>query len=351
MQRRNFLQTLGAATLGMTLSNRLAAVMPSGSKVNFIDGSWFEFQHHSAVEGKYWNPALAAFSAEQWDSKVKEIALSGMNYLVLLDIAIDGKSFYPSKLMEQHTLGCEDPLETVLSAADKYGINFFVSNGFFGNWMTPDLVMKDKQISLFTAKAMNEVAEKYGHHKSFYGWYYPNETGINGHYDDFFIDYVNESSAEAERITPNAKKLIAPYGTNQIAADDLYVKQLEKLNVDFIAYQDEVGVRKSKPEDTGKFYEQLYKQHRKAGRAKLWADLEVFSFEGDVYQSALLPAPCERVIKQLEALSPFVEKILIYEYQGMMNMPGTRAFAGHPESVKLYQGLADSKWLRMREKE
>ncbi|MCE5348249.1 MAG: DUF4434 domain-containing protein [Bacteroidales bacterium] len=346
MERRNFLQTLGAAALGMTLGNRPASAIPGNNKISYIDGSWFEFQHHSTVEGKYWNRVLENFTAEQWEGKVREIAISGMKYLVLLDIAIDGKSFYPSKLLPQHHMGCNDPLETVLSAADKYDIRFFVSNGFFGNWMTPDLVMKDKQISLFTAKAMNEVAEKYGHHKSFYGWYYPNETGINGHYDEFFIEYVNTSSAEAEKITPKAKKLIAPYGTNHITPDDRYIRQLERLNVDFIAYQDEVGVRKSKPEETGKYYDQLYNMHRKAGRAKLWADVEVFSFEGDVYKSALLPAPGERVIRQLEALSPFVEKILIYQYIGMINKPGTNAFAGHPGSEQLYKELTAKNWLR-----
>ena len=40
------------------------------------------------------------------------------------DIAIYDKSFYPSKLLPQHQLGCDDPLETILSAADKYGIRF-----------------------------------------------------------------------------------------------------------------------------------------------------------------------------------------------------------------------------------
>lgn len=346
MQRRNFLRTLGAATLGMALGNRQADAMPASHNIRYIDGSWFEFQHHSIVEGKYWNPTLESFTAEQWESKVREIALSGIRYLVLLDVAIDGKSFYPSKLLPQHHMGCDDPLETVLSAADRYGIHFFVSNGFFGNWLDPELLMKDKQIRLLRAKAMNEVAEKYAHHKSFYGWYYPNETGINGYYEDFFIDYVNSSSAEAAKINPKTKTLIAPYGTNHITADDRYIRQLEQLDVDFIAYQDEVGVRKSKPEETGKYYEQLYNVHRKAGRSKLWADVEVFSFEGDVYKSALLPAPYERVIRQLEAVSPFVEKILIYQYQGMMNKPGTDTFAGHPDSVQLYKELAAEKWLR-----
>ena len=86
--------------------------------------------------------------------------------------------------------------------------------------------MQDKAVNALRIKAMNEVAEKYSHHRSFYGWYYPNETGISGHYDDIFINYVNGSSAEARKLTLKAKILIAPYGTRNVKADDKYVRQL-----------------------------------------------------------------------------------------------------------------------------
>ena len=132
------------------------------------------------------------------------------------------------------------------------------------------------------------------------------------------------------------KTLIGPYGTRDVIADDQYVRDLERLDIDFMAYQDEVGVQKTRLDESAGFYEALKRVHDKAGRAKLWADVEVFEFEGQVYHSALLPAPFERVQKQLEAVSPYVEEILIYEYPGMMNKPGSAAFAGHPSSTKLY---------------
>lgn len=340
MHRRNFLNLLSGLSVTATLPLELfGRGVTTNKKIKPIVGSWFEFQHHSAAEGKYWNPALEKFTAMDWDAKIKEISDVGIKYLVLLDVAIYDKTFYPSKLMPKHELTCEDPLEAVLSAADKYGIRFFVSNDFFGNWQDPVFLMKDKSLGLLRMKAMNEIAEKYGHHKSFYGWYYPNETGIAGHYDDFFINYVNESSAEGLRLMPKAKTLIAPYGTRNVKEDDKYVRQLEQLNVDFIAYQDEIGVEKTKVEESAAFFERLYRLHKKAAKSKLWADVEVFKFEGEVYKSALLPAPYERVVAQLEAVSPFVEKIFIYQYQGMLNKPGSKAFAGHPDSVKLHQKL------------
>jgi len=130
--------------------------------------------------------------------------------------------------------------------------------------------------------------------------------------------------------------MIAPYGTRIAIPDDEYVRQLDTMDVDIVAYQDEVGVRKSKVTETSAFYEGLRKAHNRAQKAKIWADVEVFEFEGDVYKSALVPASFERVRRQLEAVSPWVDEILIYQYQGMMNKPGSPAFAGAPASTKLY---------------
>lgn len=334
------MSALGAALGGRSMaSGRGGRVLP-------IEGSWFEFQHISIVEGTPWNPTLEKFTAAQWGAKVREMARAGVRDLVLVNIAGHGKTYYPSSLLPQHSLGCEDPLEVVLSAADQCGARFFISNDFFGDWAQAVQMMKDPAVHRLRLKAMAEVVEKYGRHPSFYGWYYPNEIGIQGHYTDFFIDYVNACSAEARRLTPRAKTLIAPYGTRNVQGDAAFVGQLQALDVDFIAYQDEVGVEKTKVEDSAAFFERLRDLHNKAGRSRLWADVEVFRFAGQVYKSALLPAPAERVIRQLEAVAPYVEKILIFEYPGLINSPGSAAFAGSEGSVELYRGLAGRGYLK-----
>jgi len=53
--------------------------------------------------------------------------------------------------------------------------------------------------------------------------------------------------------------LIAPYGTRVAVPNDKYVHQLESLDVDLVAYQDEVGVQKSKVEE--RLHEGLRKAH------------------------------------------------------------------------------------------
>ena len=288
---------------------------------------------------------LGLQNKEQWEAKVDEIASVGMKYIVLMDTAIEYKeyaeSYFDTDIFPFADMACKDPIGALLNAAERNGIKVFISCGFYGDWEHPMENMTSPMVTERAFKAMEQLWEKYGHYKSFYGWYFPDETCINGYFHPAFIEYVNRYSAHAHKIASHTKTLIAPYGTNRLIADDKYVEQLKSLDVDIIAYQDEVGVRKSKPEDTAEYYKNLRKAHDLAGKAKLWADMEVFDFEGEVYASALIPASWERIERQLASIKPFVDEILIYQYQGMFNKPDTIAFCGHAESVRYYGELAE----------
>ena len=68
-------------------------------------------------------------------------------------------------------------------------------------------------------------------------------------------------------MTPQVRILIAPYGTRVAVPDDKYAKQLESLDVDIVAYQDEVGVQKSRVDETSASYEGLKKVHDRVAKA------------------------------------------------------------------------------------
>jgi hypothetical protein len=314
---------------------------------NFIKpivGSWFEFEHHNQTGAAHWNRALPKFTTEQWRTLIGDMHGVGMEYLVMLSVAYNGKTYYPSSLLPRHDFTCNDPLETVLSEADLCGIKFFVSNDYWHDWRQVEKGMSEESFWSLRERGMEEIAAKYSHHKSFYGWYYPNESQINGVLDNLSIDYSNRCSAIAHSLTPRCRTMIAPYGTRFFKYDENYIRQLELLDVDIIAYQDEVGVRKTAAGEAGKYYEVLYLMHAKAARSRLWADIEMFDFEGAVYHSPAIAAPFERIVRQIEDVSPYVEHILGYQYQGMMNRPDTSAFAGHRESTeKLYNEYV--KWI------
>ena len=353
MNRRNFLKfsALTAAGTGLATSvfaGKGMAIDPLDAAIKPISGSWFEFQHLLPAEGEYWDPDLAAFTEEQWKEKVREISELGFEYLVIQEVALDGKAIYASKLAPQFKLGCADPLEAVLAAGDEVGMKFFLSNDFWDDCQKGEFLMTDPGIRKLRAKAMEEITEKYGHHSCFYGWYFPNESYLMPYFDEKFVKYMNECSHIAKSLMPASVNMIAPYHIKAEKADDNFVRQLERMNIDIIAYQDGVGVNSVKLGEAGKYFESLYKAHQKASRARIWADMEVFYFEKGTKDN-LLPADFEtRIIHQMKDISPFVDKILIYQYIGCFNKPGSTAYAGHrnQESVRLYNQYKS--WLDSR---
>ncbi len=301
-----------------------------------ISGSWFEFQHNGAQEAPNWNPQLLSFNKDQWKALLSDMAGIGMEYLVLMGSALDEKTFYKSRHFESYPTATPDPMSVMFDAADELGLKIFVSNDFYGSWMYPEKMFFDPEPRRKREIAMAEMIERFGNHPSFYGWYWPNELDIFPNYHNNFVDYVNNCQAFADSLMAGKKSLIAPYGTFHLVADDNFCRQLDRMNVDFVAYQDEIGVRKANVEWTPVYFERLKTCHDKVGKAKLWADMEVFQFEGPIYKTPLHSAPIERVIRQLEGISPFVERVLIYQYPGLMSKPGTIARVNTPGATKLY---------------
>jgi hypothetical protein len=302
-----------------------------------IDGTFFEFRHHNTAEGKYWNPQLEKFQEADWKQKIREIAELGMEYVVIMATALYDRCYFKSEVYPFAHMPCSDPIEAILSQADKCGIKVFLGNGFYGDWRKANYNIKAKEVMERSFRAMDELAALYAHHESFYGWYFPDETCIILNFSKDFVNYVNTCSKRCSEITPDKKTLIAPFGTNLALTNKRYVDTLMKLDVDFIAYQDEVGVKKTPVARTEKIFERLKKAHDKAGRAELWADIELFDFEGTVYKSALLPASFERISQQIKNAAPYCDKILCYQYLGIMNPADSPSFAGHKNSAKLYE--------------
>jgi hypothetical protein len=341
MDRKDFIRLFSLGTAGMLLLNDLPAfsghrLVTDNKKIKPITCSWIEFQHNTPEEAKYWNQTLQTFTAKDWREKIKEIREFGIEYLVLLEVADNGKVFYPSSLAPQIKYRCEDPLEAVLAAADEFGIKFFIGNDFWGDWRDQHKLFTDPDIYKIRVASMEEVVKNYGHHASFYGWYFPNESYLAPFFQDTFVTYLNKISKVAHAITPKAVNIIAPYNVKgEQATDEKFVRQLEKMDIDIIAYQDGVGVNGCKPGEAGRYFEHLYQAHQKAGRSRIWADMEVFYFE-DKTKGALCPADFLRILTQMGDISPFVERIAIYQYTGIINEPYSKASVGHPNSTKLY---------------
>ena len=86
-------------------------------------------------------------------------------------------------------------------------------------------------------------------------------------------------------------------------------------------------------------FAKLRRAHDRVPQRALWADVETFAWEGPANRqtSPLIPAPFARIERQLAAVSPYVDKVLVYQYQGLFSRPDSPAFCGHPTAKQLYR--------------
>lgn len=306
-----------------------------------IEGAWIEFRHHSAMEGKYYNPALRKFTREQWQTMIRDMHRLGMDTAVLTCTSLvyedEAESFAPVDLFPNpEDLGCPDALDAVMEELEKLGMHIFLALGFYGLWTDPEGNMTNPEVDQRAFRAADILYARYRGYRCFEGWYLPDETEAGPYFKELFIDYVNRYAKKLRALDPSKKILIAPYGTNKISTDEVFVDQLRRLDCDYVAYQDEVGVRKSKETETAEYYRRLREAHDRAGRSRLWADIEMFDFEGKAYGSALVPARIERIEKQIASVSPWVEKVLCYAYPGLLSRPGSVTNYGTDEPSRLY---------------
>lgn len=123
--------------LGMSFRD----IYPIYTEVKHVKRNWrnfFEIHHHNTAEGKYWNPALDSFTAENWREKVREIAALKMEYIVVMATALYDRCYFESSVFPLADIPCADPIEAVLDEADKCGIKVFLGNGFYGDWTKPE---------------------------------------------------------------------------------------------------------------------------------------------------------------------------------------------------------------------
>ena len=298
-----------------------------------LTGSFIEIEHPNRAERVITHDALCAFSAADWRALVRDMHTLGMDTLVLLSTALRGAAYFPFEgFARPPHLACDNAIEAILDEAELLGQAVYLGVGFYGD---SDSVANstDPAIVATALRAMEQLVTLYGHHRSFAGWYIADEWCIWEHFDERFITYINTVCTEAKRLNPSHRVIVAPFGTHCLQADDTLTAQIARIDADAIAYQDELGVKKMPLEQLASRFEALARAHEKAGRSSLWVDTEIFTFAGDVYRSALLPAPFERVKAQLEAVSPYVEKVIAYTCQGMMTAPDTAALGDYANRV------------------
>jgi hypothetical protein len=308
-----------------------------------VDGAWCSFNLPEMREGLIYDPVLRQMTDDQWREMVRGMHGIGMDIIVIQESAhwhrhnTDGqsryaaddfsaKSFYPSGLFTNRMpMASSDPIEAILSESDKLGMYVFFGVGLFA-WFdfTPASL-------LWHQKVAGELWEHYGHHPSFYGWYVSEEKdGSLGNETERrqIVDFFRLFTPYVRRLAPDKPVMLAPNCFHLRGAEETYRKLLP--HVDILC---PFGFHRIRGGLTGEEAATLLQALCDETGAHLWMDMEIFLFNK---QGALIPRPIGGLVSDLLRFPNF-EKIICYQYPGLMNAPEASIKPGGDPTVKLYR--------------
>ena len=285
----------------------------------------------------------------QWCELVRAMNEVNMNIIVITQVMhnhrvhidqhdIDKQGYkglanYPSRLFPMRKdLASKDPIETILSEADRLGMHVFPGVGLYA-WFdyTEGSLRWHKEVA-------DELWRMYGHHPSFYGWYVTEEAypslGKNEVQRQQLVHFFKEFKQYVNRLAPDKPVMMAPSSWGIAGAGDTYPKLLKHLDI-----LSPCGFQRQPPagDYPGEEAARVLQKYCDQAGAHLWIDIEVFVFSKGL---ALYPRPIEGVLSDLHRFTNF-EKVLCYQFPGQMNAPwmskkpGGRE-PGSADTVRLY---------------
>ncbi|MCI5772434.1 MAG: DUF4434 domain-containing protein [Clostridiales bacterium] len=308
-----------------------------------LEGSWFSVCW-SDRRHVYLNDPCTRYTAEHWDALLMDMRDMGVRDLVMCHVLTGGAHGRETAVSPEIAMACADPTEEVFRAADKYGMRIYMTDNESD---CPDpRTLLDPQRVQARATLLEQQVRRYGHHPSFFGWYWSAPALLSPYFSEPFIRYVNGASHLGRQLMPASRVLIAPKNARSAGCDDVLLRQLENLDADVIAYQDTVGAAPADTDASRQAFEALRRLHDRLPQRRLYADLETFAWEGDPDRNAtpFLPVPFPRLVSHLEALSPYVEHVYAFLVQGLFSNPDSIAYTGYPPAARYYRQYTD--WLK-----
>ena len=225
-----------------------------------------------------------------------------------------------------------DLVEMFLTLADKYGMAFYFGMYDSGKYWQEGLFRREIDLNL---KLIDEVWARYGHHKSFQGWYLSQE--ISRRTKNMSRIYA-EVGRHAKAVSGGLKTMISPYihgiKTDQVMAGDKALSVEEHRRewneilgnvagaVDILAFQDgQVDYRE--------LYDYLVVNKALADKygMECWTNIE--SFDRDM-PIRFLPIKWEKLLLKLDAARRAgMQNVITFEFSHFMSPNSAYPQAGH----------------------
>ncbi|MBN1343409.1 MAG: DUF4434 domain-containing protein [Phycisphaerae bacterium] len=358
MNRRDFVKTSACGLTAAALAAQSAttrAEEPDASKPHTrppteprITGSFFDLIHVNWFDAAYWTDTCLHWNQESWRALIRDMHGIGIDTAILVSSAFWGRPMFPG--YEKTTgipikFGCPDPLSACVDEAERLGMTMYLGLGFRGrvsqvrDYATMEPPWPDIWFRWNTAMA-EALVDRFGKRKCFGGLYLSYEIDFHDHQIDLYEKLVKQHLRPA---VGDVKILASPGNLGHHKDLSLLPKQIQRAGINILAPQDYGGRRRDVPqalelvEQNARALETAGKSLRDMGVA-LWSNCELFCLRANPSgRGVCVPGPIERIKKQIEIQAPLVEKLICYQYQGIMNRHTDLVDVGHPDTDKLYR--------------
>ena len=346
-QRRNFLKGALVAS-AMVASEKLLSAKQSIQKGKLAFESSLENDfstpqvmkgmpiHATFLDEVSWDIPHQNWGVKDWDKDFQAMKRIGINTVVMIRSGLGqwiASPFQSILKTENVYYPPVDLVEMFLTLADKHRMAFYFGMYDSGKYWIEGQFQKEIDLNL---RLIDEVWLKYGHHKSFRGWYLSQE--ISRRTKNMSKIYARVGR-HAKDVSGNLTTLISPYihgvKTDQVMLSGdkaLSTKEHEEEwdeilsnvqgAVDIMAFQDgQVDYRE--------LYDYLVVNKKLADRynMKCWTNIE--SFDRDM-PIRFLPIKWEKLLLKLEsARRAGMEDAITFEFSHFMSPNSTYLQAGH----------------------
>jgi hypothetical protein len=346
-ERRNFLKGVLASSSLMIAQKLFSSdYLIESSKSSFDANMKNSYVTPNAMKGMpihatfldeiSWDIPHQNWGVKDWDKDFSAMKKIGINTVVMIRSGLGKWVVAPFESItksEDVYYPSVDLVEMFLSLADKHGLAFFFGMYDSGKYWIEGAFQKEIDLNM---ALIDEVWSKYGHHKSFQGWYLSQE--ISRRTKNMSKIYA-QVGKHAKEVSGNLTTLVSPYihgvKTDQVMAGGdkaLSVKEHEEEwdeilsnvqgAVDILAFQDGQV-------DYHELYDYLVVNKKLADRynMKCWTNIE--SFDRDM-PIRFLPIKWEKLLLKLEiARKAGMEDAITFEFSHFMSPNSTYLQAGY----------------------
>jgi len=320
-----------------------------------IGGAWAGLLHWSEQEGRLWNNDIRKMTEDDWRDVVRAMAACQIDMMVIQELfrnemyvgdhrieeeGYAGRAYYPSRLFsERMEIRAENALEAIFDESDKVGTKIFPGIGLYA-WFD-----FSKGSLEWHKKVATELHEMYGRHPSFYGWYVSEEVfgclGTSPERKEDLVAFFQGFQEHVQRLAPEKPVMLAPNCHGLKDSQGYYDLLLPNLDVLCPFGFHRMPEGDITGEEAADWLQDACDRHG----THLWMDMEAFLFGPE---NELYPRPIDGLVSDMKRFPNF-EKILIYQFPGLMTSPTMKIRLGGEDAVKLYEDYR--LWLKSHGRE